>query len=216
MRYLKQVIISFLLCLTLLFLSPESVFAGCTEYRPTNPGAAQNYPTACADGKHFCESSQECAFNQYDTPPIGGCPGNCVPAGNCVNIIYGYAGVCNPGYECCQGSLNLGTTTPQESPQGKCDEGEINTALGCISTDATSGGLIGSILELAIGLGGATALALMLYGFYIITTSAGIPDKVKAGQEIITSAVGGLLFIIFAVVLMQLIGVKILQLPGLQ
>ena len=44
---------------------------------------------------------------------------------------------------------------------------------------------------------------------------SGIPDKVKAGQEIITSAVGGLLFIIFAVVMMNLIGVKILNIPGL-
>ena len=99
--------------------------------------------------------------------------------------------------------------------RGNCAEDQVSTALGCISFDA-SGGFLNSILPLAIGLGGAMALLLMLYGFFILSTSAGIPDKVKAGQEIITSAVGGLLFIIFAVILMNLIGVKILGLPGLQ
>lgn len=109
-----------------------------------------------------------------------------------------------------------GTTTPAAN-EITCENGSgINTALGCLKFDVAGGGLINSVMGLAIGLGGAAALMLMLYGFYILTTSAGIPDKVKAGQEIITSAVGGLLFIIFATVLMNLIGIKILGLPGLE
>lgn len=92
----------------------------------------------------------------------------------------------------------------------------INTALGCISYDATSGGFIKSLLTIAIGLGGGVALLLILYGVFIVTTSAGIPEKLKSGNEIITSAVAGLLFIIMAIFLMNLIGIKILALPGLQ
>ena len=49
----------------------------------------------------------------------------------------------------------------------------------------------------------------------MVTTSAGIPDKLNQGKEIISSAVAGLVFIILAIFLMQLIGVQILVLPGL-
>lgn len=95
-----------------------------------------------------------------------------------------------------------------------CADGGINTAIGCISTDA-EGGFIIQIIQIATGLGGAIALLLMLFGFFVITTSAGMPDKVKSGQEIITGAISGLLFIIFSVILLQIIGVQILAIPGL-
>ncbi len=92
----------------------------------------------------------------------------------------------------------------------------INTALGCISYDATGGGFIKDLLGIIIGLGGGVALLLILYGVFIVTTSAGIPEKLKEGKELITSAIAGLLFIIMAIFLMNLIGIKILALPGLQ
>ncbi|MEK7524779.1 MAG: hypothetical protein AAB548_00185 [Patescibacteria group bacterium] len=91
----------------------------------------------------------------------------------------------------------------------------INTALGCISYDAEGGGFVKSLLGILIGLGGGVALLLILYGVFIVTTSAGIPDKLNQGKEIISSAVAGLVFIILAIFLMQLIGVQILALPGL-
>lgn len=100
--------------------------------------------------------------------------------------------------------------------QGDCAEGEVETALGCINFNLSNGRFLESILTLAIGVGGAIALMLMLYGFFILSTSAGIPDKVKEGQEIITGAVGGLIFILFATIMMNLIGIKIFNLPGLQ
>ena len=92
----------------------------------------------------------------------------------------------------------------------------INTALGCISYDAVNGGFVNNILGIIIGLGGGVGLVLILYGIYIVTTSAGIPDKLKQGQETISSAIAGLLFIILSIFLMNLIGIKIFALPGLQ
>ena len=100
------------------------------------------------------------------------------------------------------------------SPQGSCAKDEINTALGCISTNVETGGFVGSFLELAIGLGGGIALLLILYGTFIVTTSAGNPDKLKEGKELISSAISGLIFIILSIVLLNLIGVKILSIPG--
>jgi hypothetical protein len=94
----------------------------------------------------------------------------------------------------------------------------INTALGCISTDATGGpgSFFSTLITVSVGLGGGFALLLILYGVFIVTTSAGIPDKLKEGSEIITSAVTGLLFIILSVFLLRLIGINILALPGLR
>lgn len=98
-----------------------------------------------------------------------------------------------------------------------CPQGDtyINTALGCINTDVASGGFLQTILTVSIGLGGGIALLLMLYGTFIVTTSAGIPDKLNQGKEIITSAAIGLVFIILSITLMNLIGVNLLGIPGL-
>lgn len=107
------------------------------------------------------------------------------------------------------------------SPNCTTSEGDpgIDTAIGCISTsvDTTSGQdtFFGSVIKIAVGLGGGLALLLMLYGVFIVTTSAGIPDKLKEGQEVITSAISGLIFIILSVFLLNLIGINILGLPGL-
>lgn len=104
------------------------------------------------------------------------------------------------------------------TPQGSCtDPSEVETAIGCISTsvDAAGNSFFGSVIKIAVGLGGGLALLLMLFGVFIVTTSAGIPDKLKEGQEIITSAISGLLFIILSVFLLNLIGINILGIPGL-
>lgn len=92
----------------------------------------------------------------------------------------------------------------------------VDTALGCISTKADgTGGFFESIIRIAVGLGGGLALVLMLFGVFIVTTSAGIPDKLKEGSDIITSAIAGLIFILLSVFLLNLIGINILGLPGL-
>jgi len=103
------------------------------------------------------------------------------------------------------------------TPAGGAADSGINTALGCISTtaDPGQGSFFDAILKVAIGLGGGLALVLMLYGVFIVTTSAGIPDKLKEGGDIITSAVTGLIFIILSVFLLNFIGINILGLPGL-
>ncbi|MBU1200551.1 hypothetical protein KJ953_03370 [Patescibacteria group bacterium] len=140
--------------------------------------------------------------------------GHCVFTGTCV-----HGGPLNSsnctfiGFKCCP---NQPGNPNQTGLQITCPNGEegINTAIGCISTNVESGGFVGSLLELAIGLGGGIALLLILYGTFIITTSAGNPDKLTQGKEIISSAVSGLLFIILSIVLLNLIGVKILTIPG--
>jgi hypothetical protein len=46
-------------------------------------------------------------------------------------------------------------------------------------------------------------------------TSGGDPRKAKAAKELLTSAIAGLLMIIFSVYILDLIGIRILNIPGL-
>ena len=89
----------------------------------------------------------------------------------------------------------------------------INTAIGCVPIE-DSNALFGFILKWAIGIGGGVAFLLIIVAGFQITTSAGNPDKVKAGQELMTSAIAGLILLIFSVFILKIIGVDILQLPG--
>lgn len=93
----------------------------------------------------------------------------------------------------------------------KCSGNGIETALGCISTEGPTS-LVVFLLRLALGIGGGIAFLLMLFGVFQIITSAGSPERLKAGQELITSALIGLMMIIFSIFLLQLIGVQILGL----
>ena len=65
-----------------------------------------------------------------------------------------------------------------------------------------------------MGIGGLIAFILIIIGGLQIILSAGNPDRVKAGKEMITSAIAGLLLIIFAVFILRLIGYDILKIPG--
>jgi len=73
---------------------------------------------------------------------------------------------------------------------------------------------IGFILRWAIGIGGGIAFLLIVYSAFMIMTSQGNPERLKAGQELLTSAIAGLIMLIFSVFILELIGVKILQIPG--
>ncbi|MBP9700640.1 hypothetical protein KBD71_05165 [Candidatus Woesebacteria bacterium] len=86
------------------------------------------------------------------------------------------------------------------------------TAFGCVQTSPT--GMIQSFLRIILGLAGGIVLLVILYGAFLLTTSSGDPKRVQEGQEMVTSAIMGILFIIFSVIILQFIGVKLLQIPG--
>jgi len=94
------------------------------------------------------------------------------------------------------------------------DKGKAWTALGCIPTDSTE--LIKWAFPYLLGFGGLAAFLLIVFAGIQIMTSSGNPEKLKAGKELITSAVTGLIFIILSLFLLRVIGVDILHIPGLQ
>lgn len=120
-----------------------------------------------------------------------------------------------PQFKVCQ-------TIPAGPERTKCvdcignDPKNVNkiwTGLGCIPISAQ--GFTSSVLTIGLAAGGGLALLLMFYGAFLVSTSAGDPEKSQKGKEVFGGAVAGLLFIVFSVVLLKIIGIDILQIPGI-
>lgn len=87
------------------------------------------------------------------------------------------------------------------------------TGVGCLPADM--GAFIAQkFFPWSLGIGGGVAMLLLMYASFLYTTSRGNPDKLKKARDYMNSALIGLLVIIFAVFLLQLIGVTILRIPG--
>jgi len=104
-----------------------------------------------------------------------------------------------------------------EKDQTKClscaTGGGFWTAIGCVPIGSPSQ-LFGSLLTFAIGIAGGIAFVLMLFGALQIMTSAGNPEKLNGGKELVSSAITGLLLIIFSIFILRLVGYNILGIPG--
>lgn len=94
-------------------------------------------------------------------------------------------------------------------------DGEVNgvwTAVGCVPTSQES--IVGAILKIGLGLSGGFALLLIITAGFMISTAQGNVKRVDEAKELFTSAIMGLVFIIFSVTILQFIGVQILRIPG--
>jgi hypothetical protein len=102
----------------------------------------------------------------------------------------------------------------QSNPLGQfgCGAEEIYTAIGCIPINYTD--MVNFFLTWAIGIAGGIAFLFIIYSGFIILTSSGNPDRIKAGQELLTSAIMGLILIIFSVFILRVVGVDVFGIPG--
>lgn len=94
-----------------------------------------------------------------------------------------------------------------------CGTNGISTQIGCIEAGSTAG-FIGQLFTLGTGIAGGIAFLLIIFGGFQILTSAGNPERLNAGKELVGSAISGLLLILFSVFLLKIIGVDILCIPG--
>lgn len=118
--------------------------------------------------------------------------------------------LCNRAHPDLRDKCILCVNRPTDNPPG---EGGIWTAIGCLPTNYSK--LISEkIFPIGLGLAGGIAFLYFIYGCFLILTSAGNAEKVQQGKQIIVSALSGLLFIIFSVFILKVIGVDILRLPG--
>lgn len=97
-----------------------------------------------------------------------------------------------------------------------CDaaQTELSTAIGCVSTNPSL--FIGKLITISLGIAGGIAFLLIVMGGLQIQMSAGNPENLQAGRELVEGAIVGLLLIIFSVFILKMIGVNILSIPGFQ
>ncbi len=184
----------------------DGILVGCCGVKPGSPEESRpDMGDACFTDKGwpgYCTTKENCsegkAGTAYDPTAckVGGCCGTeTAIAAN--TKICDFAGANKGDCELCMGN---GTAAW--------------TALGCIPTDPQE--FIGQILGIAIGIGGGIAFLLILFGGFQILMSAGNPEKLNAGKELVTSALSGLLIIIFSIFILRLIGVSVFGIPGFQ
>ncbi|MBI5122721.1 hypothetical protein HZA75_02565 [Candidatus Roizmanbacteria bacterium] len=114
--------------------------------------------------------------------------------------------------------LNLKNLPPGTAPcltrdsQGRCLA--INSAFGIFNT--TPGDFIVKAFGILLAVSGAIAVLLIMRAGYKIMTARGNPEGLQQGREQLIAAIVGLMFLIFSFVFLQVIGVDILQIPGLK
>jgi len=91
---------------------------------------------------------------------------------------------------------------------------EVTTAIGNISTEPA--GFVETAFSLVLGVAGGIAVILIIISGYRIMESRGNEERLQAAREQLTSAIVGLLFIIFSFVILQVIGVNIRRIPGFE
>jgi len=92
------------------------------------------------------------------------------------------------------------------------NRGGVWTAVGCAQTKAES--IVKMFIKIGISIGGGIALLSILLGAFKLTTSQGDPKQVEEAKSLISSAIIGLIFILFSVVIIQFIGVQLFRIPG--
>lgn len=191
-----------------------------------NPGSTYTpLNKTCDSGSCYKQipAAASCASPGKCTYAPGGCPsGSTQISGTCTGVSYVCCKVTNPtpvppinntGYKT-KDKVFCVTKNPKDGSTENSASGLIYTAIGCIPVSNTSD-FIAWILRWAIGIGGGISLMLIIVASFQIMTSSGNPEKVQAGKELLTSAVAGLIMLIFSVFILKIIGIDILKLPGI-
>ena len=202
--------------------------ADCFIYNGTvckakNVACQQGYKEPCSGRSlaNCVQTGAACVFENSNTTDCVFYPqsNSCQPTNS--DCRPGYKAVCTScpatGVSCVPDDQGPGPTIPVYDPEcsGFDPEGHtgftgVKTALGCLPTDPQD--FVNVALPWAIFLGAGIAFLLGVFGAGMIVLSAGNPEKMQAGKEMITSAIAGTIIIVFAVFLLDFIGVKVLKL----
>lgn len=119
---------------------------------------------------------------------------------------------CGTNHYCTITPAPTPTSWPTQSPL--CPSDVCATALGAISTQPVL--FIVDILKIILSFVGGIAVLLIIFNGYRIMASSGNAEKLQEARDGLTSAIVGLLFIVFSVAILQLITVNLLHIPGFQ
>lgn len=145
----------------------------------------------------FISNPKNILASCYPEDPVDGC-------------TIGISGVsCGDGNCCekpdeCNSSSSSGPGGGRQILKGDC----LDTAIGCIPI-GNEGSFFGYILGWAIGIGGGVAFLLIILATFQIMTSQGDPKRLQAGQELLYSAIMGLILLVLSVFVLRIIGVDL-------
>ena len=177
---------------------PYSTFNSTTN--ATNNGYCEDIQNKC----YICDTNAGYQYDYY--------------TGKCDSPTSGQASqdptstTCTAGQSCSYGYGCGAGAPPAPQPLSICQNGVCKTALGNLPT--TISGLLTTVFSIALSIAGVVALGLIIASGYRLMISQGNPEQVKGAREQLTAAIIGLLFIIFSLVILQIIGVNILKIPG--
>ncbi len=179
------------------------------DFHGKNKNASKEIRTCSTSKGEVCDANKDgwpCVVaGVTPTPPVSVFP--TIPPGS-VTMGNGDSSGSIPGGNYTNATVPLPCTNSDKN--GNCTI--ISTALGIINPSANS--VINEIFSIVLGLSGIAAVILIIISGFQLSLSQGNPEKVKEAQGMLTSAIIGLLFIIFSVVILQIIGLDILGLPG--
>ncbi len=130
----------------------------------------------------------------------------------------GTTGTCVQGAGCTapNGGGGIYGASPFPPPPPTCEQSGsqyiCHTAIGNIETSAQ--GFVQAIMGLILSIVGGIAVLLIIVSGYRLMVSQGNPEGIKNAKDQLTAAIIGLLFVIFSLVILQIIGYNILGLPG--
>ena len=91
------------------------------------------------------------------------------------------------------------------------DPGSIS---GFVTLFLNASFVIAGVILLFYFVMGGIAFLLIVYAGFMIMSSSGNPDRLKAGQELMTSAISGIVLLVLSIFVLRVIGVDILKIPG--
>lgn len=141
----------------------------------------------------------------------------CVTGLICKTMPFGPNLCCDSGGGSTDCPAGLG---PGETPgwpaffcSDQLDALQIHTAIGCIPI--LIGPFMSTALRWGIGLAGGVIIIVLIIASIMIAGASGDPKKVQAGREMIMAALGGLILVVFSVLILNIIGVRILNIGDL-
>ena len=158
-------------------------------------GAAYNLPI----GSYTVAVTENCTSNTPPTPLTNACSAD--------------FNVCDPTDASCIANTGGGPTSNNDFCLSKGDNTFVcDTAIGPITTSPEE--IIKAIMGVILSIAGGIALLLIIISGYRMIVSQGNPENIKNARDQLTAAIVGLLFVIFSLVILQVIGYNILGLPG--
>ncbi len=173
----------------------------------------------CPENTTWVQSTRKCKDKSGgDHDPLYDAPcgnGTVCQEGNTANSQTQTKSICSP----------LGNPVPKQGsefirndlcPASKIKDGKCTAIPSGLGVDLPTnvGGLVNKLLGIFLGVVGGLAILIIIFSGYRLMTSQGNPEKIQGARETLTSAIVGFLFVIFSLVILQVIGYNILSIPG--